>query len=114
MLEGLDSLLRFVEIFVGETEVVRGVWIVGKFGGSLFESGAALLEFLLTEERDAKIHASDGEFWIESESLLKIFLRFRAFLLVEESDTKSVEPQGFRGSGGARGGRSLRGVRMQD
>jgi hypothetical protein len=67
----------------------------------------------LAEERDAKIHASDGEFRIESESFLKIFLRLRAFLLVEESDAKSVEPQSFRGSGGARGGRRLGDVRMQ-
>src|SRR5208283_1656413 len=113
VLESLNSLLRFVKIFIGETEVVPGVRIVGKFGAGLFESSAALLQFLLTEERDAKIHSGDGEFRIESKSLLKILLRFRTFLLVEESDAKSVEPQNFGRSGWARGRRSLRGIRKQ-
>jgi len=113
VLEGFDSLLRLVEIFVGETEVVPGVGIVGKLGAGLFESGAALLQFLLTEEGDTEIDASDGEFRIDSESFLKIFLRFRTFLLVEKSDAERVEAQSFRGSGWAIGGRSLGGIRMQ-
>ena len=77
--------------------------------GSPFESGAALLELLLTEKCDPEIQTSDTEVWIGRKSFLKIFLCFRAFLLVQESYAKGVQTQSFRRSSWAGSGRRLRG-----
>jgi len=98
--KGGDSLFDFAGIFVDEAEVVPGVGIVGEFFRGLFEGGAGWVEFLLAEERDAEIDASDGEFWIGGEGFLEIFLGVGKFLLVHVGDAEGVEAECVGGVGG--------------
>jgi len=63
----------FRRVFVDQAKVIPGVRIIGQQARCFFEGGASGCEFLLAEQRDAQVQASNSKFWVGGKRLLEIF-----------------------------------------
>ena len=95
--EGGDSVGEVGQIFVSEAEVIPGVRIARELLGSGEKLVASGFGFLLIEKCNAEIEACYCKFWVGLESLLEKFLGVGRALLVEVSDTESVQAQRLGG-----------------
>ena len=97
MFEGGDAVAEVGQIFVREAEVVPGVRVSRELLSGVKKFVAGGFGFLLVEERDTKIEACHGKFWVGLESLLKKFLGVRGALLVEVGDAEGIQAQRLGG-----------------
>src|SRR5260370_9865349 len=95
VLKWFDALFGLGGVFVKEAEVVPSVRVVGQEARGFLKSGTRGLEFLLAEQSNAEVEASDGELRVGGEGFRKIFLRFGEFLLIHVSDAQGVVAEGF-------------------
>ena len=104
VLKSGDALLRLPEVFVGESEVVPSVSILGKLLRCRFECRARRLQLLLAEQRNAQIQPGDCKFGVGLEGLLKVFLRVPGALLIHVGNAQGIETIGFHNPAARRPG----------
>ena len=97
-----DRFVRFIQVLVDKSKVVRGVAVGGQFRGGLLQRCARGFEFLLAQQRQPEVEPGQRVMRIGGERLLKELLRRLESPLVHVRDAQVVELRRLAGFSVAR------------